>query len=117
MELGAAYANSGFTPGLESRSTTSAANPAKFVSAQLAPALGTQILLSRIFTLQAEYKRTLPYAHPLVAEGGYNFGTLDLGISYKFSGSGSKKRSYARNTRTRCVTDRKTGATSCFKFR
>jgi len=117
MELGAAYANSGSISGLESRSTSSAANPAKFVSAQFAPAVGTQILLSQIFTLQAEYKRTLHYAHPLVAEGGYNFGTLDLGIAYKFSGSGSKKRSYARNTSTRCVTDRKTGATSCFKFR
>lgn len=117
MEIGAAYANSGSVTGLESRSTTSAASPAQFVSAQLVPAVGTQILLSQIFTLQAEYKRTLHYAHPLVAQGGYNFGTLDLGISYKFSNPGNKKHSYARNTRTHCVTDRKTGATSCFKFR
>lgn len=116
MEAGVAYANSGPASELESQSTSSPASQAKFVSAQLAPAVGTQILLSRVFTLQAEYKRTLHYAHPLVAEGGYNFGTLDLGISYKFSNPGSKKRSYAR-MRTRCVYDRKTGATSCFKFK
>ena len=114
IELGAAYANT--APGLEARYSTGKQSAANFISAQIAPAIGSQIALSGAFTLQIEYKKTIHFGHANVAEGAYNYGAIDLGVTYKFISEHKRKRT-SRSSIVRCTTNRKSGATSCFRFR
>lgn len=114
MEVGAAYAST--KSRLEERVAAAKTIPSHFIAAQFNPAIGAEINLSNAFTMQIEYKNMLHYGHAEVATGGYNFGSLDLGINYKFYHKSYHKKSYAR-TKTRCKYNRKTGATSCYSFR
>jgi hypothetical protein len=112
FELGAAYASTNRS--LEARATSPDTRPANFVSAQIAPAIGTQFLLTGSIVMQVEYKKNIQYANALVANGDYNYSTLDLGVTYKFHRAQNKNRFYTRSL-PRC-SYRRGGTSSCFSF-
>ena len=112
FELGAAYASTNRS--LEERAVHPEAHPNNFVSAQIAPAIGTQFLLTGSIVMQVEYKKNIQYANALVANGEYNYSTLDLGVTYKFNRAQNRNRSYTRSL-PRC-SYRRGGTSSCFSF-
>lgn len=114
LELGAALNRT--RPELESRAG-SVPQTSNFFGGQLAPSIGTQISLTRAFTLQLEYKKTVQYGHAYASDGSYNYTGFDMGITYQFAHDQISKKGRYRPSKYRCVYNKKTGATSCFRFR
>lgn len=112
MEFGASSAT--VAQNLEARASSPDSKPVNFISAQIVPAIGSQISLTKSLVMQMEYKKTIHYANALVANGEYNYGTFDIGVTYKFSGSRNRNNSYARSL-PRC-SYKKGGVSSCFSF-